>query len=103
MYILRLNPMTANAESVVPVAKAETQEALMRLMEDETVEPYVDGRFHKVFRRGGMLEWYNNPGATMEAWIGIPAIMDVGTREDWATSAAIDFDSRMAEIPSVDK
>ena len=101
MYILRLNPMTANAERVVAVAVSETQEALIQLMKDETVEPYTDGRFHKVFRRGELLEWYNKPGPTMEAWIGFSAILDIGTRDDWAVEAAMSFDEHVANIPHV--
>jgi len=101
MYILRLNPMTANAESVVAVAVSETQEALIQLMEDETVEPYTDGRFHKAFRSGGLLEWYNKPNDNMEAWVGISAILDIGTRDDWAVEAAMSFDEHVASLPCV--
>ena len=86
MWALQLNPMTANAERVVPVAVAETPEALLALLENETVEPYKDGEWRKVFRQGGILEWYNPPmnGA---AWIGVPAIANIGTEEDWINDA----------------
>ena len=61
MWVLWLNPMTANFERRSPVAWAETKEALDRFVAAEKVEAYKDGPWHKVFRQGGPLEWFNPP------------------------------------------
>ena len=85
MFVLQLNPMTSNAENVVPICRAETEQQLLDLLEREAVEPYItDDRWHKVFRKDGPLEWYNPPGPDGTAWIGVPAIIDAGTEDDWA-------------------
>ena len=91
MWILQLNPMTANAESVVAVARAETKEALEDLLESESVEPYPDTRFRKCYRKGGPLEWFNPPSLTGEAWIGRDAIYEVITLEVWLKSAEEEY------------
>jgi hypothetical protein len=61
MFVLWLNPMTDNCESRKAVAKADTREALEQLLERECIEPYQDGCWHKIYRKGGPLEWYNAP------------------------------------------
>ena len=61
MFVLWLNPMTDNVESRKAVAKADTREALEQLLERECVEPYQDDCWHKTYRKGGPLEWYNPP------------------------------------------
>ena len=99
MFVLQLNPMTANAESVVPVVRAETEQELLDILKRERVEPYFDGRWHKVFRKGGLLERYNAPNEKMEAWIGVPAIYDMGTRENWAANAVRQYNWTLDEIP----
>jgi hypothetical protein len=105
MYILQLNPITSNAEHVVPVARAETREELLALLQREKVEPYREPadshRWYKVYRKGGPLEWYNDPGPMMQPWIGVDAILDIGTRDDWARSAAERYDRAVFEIPEV--
>jgi hypothetical protein len=40
-------------------AWAETETALLDLMESERVQPYTDEGWHKTFRKGGPLEWFN--------------------------------------------
>lgn len=82
MWLLRLNPVTDRAESVRIVAWAETEQQLLDFLQQESVEPYKDDRFHKVFRQGGPLEWYNPPynGYTFS---DTPAIIDVGTVQNW--------------------
>lgn len=106
MFVLQLNPMRGSAQRVVPAARAETREALLELLRSERVEPYKDSAggnilWHKCFRKGGQLEWFNDPGPSMESWIGVPAIIDVGTREDWMAEAARRYDQTMADIPPV--
>ena len=85
MFVLSLNMMRNNAESVDAVAWAETAEELEAFMNREAVEPYSEPgpsgfghgtqQFHKRFRKGGPLEWYNPPDGL---WSGIK---DVGTLE----------------------
>jgi hypothetical protein len=100
MWILRLNPMTSNAETVVPLVRAETREQLEAFMASETVTPYQDSQWGKTFRQGGPLEWFNPPMGG-EAWIGVPAIVDVGTEQDWAAQAVADFRNFQMSIPSI--
>lgn len=91
MWILRLNPVTASAETVVPVAWAESRKELEDFLEHERVDSYKDGRFTKRFRKGGPLEMYNPPDDNGEAWVDTPAIIDVGTVEEWKENAAKRF------------
>ena len=93
MFILQLNEMSMNAEYVAPVAWAENAEALLALLESEKVEPYQEGSWRKVFRKGGPLEWFNDPGPNVEPWIGVSGIVDVGTEEDWIQRAIEQFQS----------
>jgi hypothetical protein len=87
MWVLQLNPMTANAERVVPVACAETRQQLEAFMNEQTApEPYRDGQWGKVFRQGSTLEWFNPPFGD-ESFIGTPAFVDIGTEDDWAQEA----------------
>lgn len=83
MWILQLNPMPSNAENIVPVAWAETKEELEQLLQDEKVESYRDGDWYKSFKQGGPLEWYNPPSEVGDVWIDVPAMLDVGSCEDW--------------------
>jgi hypothetical protein len=86
MWVLHLNPMTANAEQVVPVAVAETEQDLITLMEREAVEPYTDGQWRKGFKQGGILEWFNPP-MDGYSWINTPAVVDIGTEADWVNDS----------------
>ncbi|KKL91237.1 hypothetical protein LCGC14_1896700 [marine sediment metagenome] len=72
IWALALNPMRGQVEERVPIARANTKEALQRFLEQEKVEEYDDvgdnschpGQPHtytKVFRKGGPLEWFNWP------------------------------------------
>lgn len=97
-WVLRLNPMTANAERVNAVAYAETKEQLEAMLEREAVEPYQDGPWHKCFRQGGPLEWFNPPGQDGSAWINVPALVDIGTEADWMKRAADDYRSLLASL-----
>lgn len=48
-----------------------------------------------------MLEWFNDPGPDMEPWFDVPAIMDIGTREDWMRQAGERYDRTINSIPAV--
>ena len=62
MWLLLLNDMRqAHVEDLLPAFRAETREALERLLKTERVEGYMDGKWGKAFRAGGPLEWYNAP------------------------------------------
>jgi hypothetical protein len=84
VWILFLNDMRmAHSEDTTPVARADTKEELEALMVREKVEPYTDPSglpptspetepsassyrcnsqtWHKSYRKGGPLEWYNPP------------------------------------------
>ena len=101
MFVLQLNPMTANAERVNPVAWAETREQLEAFLRSESVEPYKDGSWHCTFRAEGPLRWYNAPGPNGESWIGVPAILDVGSEADWMHDASERFNSLKTRLLAV--
>jgi len=84
VWVLFLNDMRAcHSEDLTPVARSDDPEKLVAFLKDERVEPYQDptglpaeepstepssfaykvnpGHWHKVFRRGGPLEWFNDP------------------------------------------
>jgi len=103
MFVLLLNNMQSpNIEIVEPVAKAETQEALMSFIERERVAAYREPgenyygttMWGKNFRKGGVLEWYNPPFSDQY-------IVDLGTEDDWATSARAQYRQQINSIPSV--
>jgi len=98
MIVLFLNPMTGRAEECRAVARAETKEALLRFVESEEVEPYTDGHYHKVFRQGGRLEWFNPP---MGDDIFFHELVDVGTQQDWINDAIERWNKMLMEIPEV--
>ena len=100
MWILQLNPMTASAEDVVPVVRAETREQLEMFMAGEIVGPYQDGQWSKCFKQGGRLEWFNPPFGD-QAFINVPCFVDIGTEEDWAARARERFQQIQFDIPSV--
>lgn len=98
MWVLQLNPMTANAERVVPVAGADTREALEAFLNLQLAEqPYQDGQWSKVFRQGSPLEWYNPPFGD-QAFIHVPAFVDIGTEEDWAREAVEQYRAFRMEV-----
>lgn len=62
VYVLYLNNMQApNVERVQPVAMADTPELLEDLLAKD-VEPWVDGQWHKYWKKGTALEWFNDFG-----------------------------------------
>lgn len=62
MWILRMNDMrSAKIELYEVVARCEDNDKLEQWLILERVEPYEDGNWRKTFRKGGPLEWYNDP------------------------------------------
>lgn len=102
MFILQLNPMKAGENDVSVVARAESPEELIKLMEQEKVPQYqTDGRWVKVFRQGGPLEWFNAPlGEAMPN--GVPYILDIGTADVWAEQARVSFENEVMAVPTVE-
>jgi len=100
MWILQLNPMTGQAENVVPVVRAESREALEAFMVAESGPMYMDGRWSKCFKQGGLLEWFNPPFGD-QAFINVPCFVDIGTEDDWAARARERFQQIQFDIPSV--
>jgi hypothetical protein len=98
MWVLQLNPMTANAERVTPVACADTREALEAFLNLQLADaPYQDGQWHKVFRQGSTLEWFNPPFGD-QAFINVPAFVDIGTEDDWAREAVERYRHFLTEL-----
>jgi hypothetical protein len=109
IWALALNPMRGQAEERVPVARAETQEALQRFLERERVEPYEEvgdnsnfpGQsytYKKVFRKGGPLEWFNWPVAPEP--VG-NHFQRVPSEEFWINTAKTEWGQRIGILPDV--
>jgi len=49
------------SEILEPAFRADTREELVAFLARERVDPYRDGRWGKVYRQGGPLEWFNEP------------------------------------------
>jgi hypothetical protein len=78
MWILQLNDMRMpKVEMMTPVARADSREEIIALLERERVESYRDGQWGKSFRKGGPLEWFNPP------WDENECIQNLGTLEEW--------------------
>jgi hypothetical protein len=79
IYKLQLNPMMANFEKVNIVAIAYDLQKLMDWYLDLKVLPYQEDRWHKVFKKGSKLEWYNS----------MEDNSNCGIEEEWTTEEAI--------------
>ena len=96
MFVLFLNDMrSSKCESCESVAKADSREELDALLARERVEGYRDGTWAKSFRRGGPLEWYNEP---LFDWHGV---RNVGTAEDAAERARQAWHAEADRVPHV--
>jgi len=106
MFVLVMNPMQGRAEGRTEVARAETREALIAFHERLRVEPYTDdNRWHKTFRRGSPLEWFNplTPSELEEGYSSFGhGIFDVGTEEDHAQRARQRFRDSILRLADVD-
>ncbi len=68
MYVLILNDMrSSQIQTCTRAVWADTKEELVKLMADCKVEPWNDeskigpGVWGKVYKKGSVLEWYNEP------------------------------------------
>ena len=60
IYSLVLNLMRDRAENRTVKALSPNKEELIKWYEEELApEPWTDGNYHKVFKPGSILEWYN--------------------------------------------
>lgn len=88
------------------VLVASTREALETYMKDCEVEPYTDEGYHKVYRVGSLLEWFNPPYPNGNVGRGYPAIIELGSEDDVANREALKARQRyrelMASTPNVD-
>lgn len=101
MFVLKMNLMRGRTEEVHPVARAETREGLVALMERERVPVYSDGQWRKSFRQGGPFEWYNPPWGDPNV-VGMfgEGIHDVGSEDDWAEDARQAYRTRVLGLHS---
>lgn len=96
MWILQLNDMRDENPSVLKsVARAETKEELADLIQREQVDPYEEEEHGKVFKKEGLLEWFNPPVLAEQYFV------NVGDEETWAKRARVDFNDRVMSIPEV--
>jgi len=106
MFLLQLNPMTDRAQAIVAVLVASTREAIETYMKDCEVEPYTDEGYHKVYRMGSLLEWFNPPHPNGKVGIGHPSIIALGTEDEFAARAAAEarasYRSLLGRVANVD-
>lgn len=62
LFGILLNPMTGRTEAMRLVACSDMRSEVEALLSGERCEPYKDDNWHKVFKKGGPLEWMNPPG-----------------------------------------
>ena len=80
MFVLQLNDMrSATPEMLSSVARAETKEELESFLEDQKVESYRDGQWAKSFKKGGLLEWCNQPYDDDQTFVD----MDLWRKQWW--------------------
>jgi len=105
MWILILNPITDQAEISIPVARAETKEQLIALLEKEKVEPYKkavynsfcnknDYIYTKYFKEGSLFEDFNPPANDA-------CFVNVGTLDDWIQKTVEKWNNTIMSIPSI--
>ena len=98
MFILQLNDMRSpKVEMVSTIVRAETKEEIEDLIERETVDTYEDQAYQKFFKKGGPLEWCNEPGVLHLH------IIDVGTPDIWSENARKGFQDQIMVIPVIPK
>lgn len=85
-WILLLNDMRQPGETVSPVARAESREALDTWEKSLRVPAYQDGDWMRTYPLGSPLEWYNAP-------LREGTFMNVGTEES-TVQRALEFAKR---------
>ena len=111
MFVLAMNQMQGRAETYTEVARAETREALVAFHERLRVDPYTDNRWHKAFRKGSPLEWFNPLTPSELEGMGTNhfghGIFDAGTEEEHVQRAGqqarVRFRAAMRDIPDADE
>lgn len=104
IYVLVLNDMrSSQIEIPAEVMRSTDRQRLVDLLESERVENYQDGPWHKVFRCGGPLEWFNPPSATGEDGVdvfgfGVQEWVDVDT---YLQRMREKYEERLADIPEL--
>lgn len=109
IWALCLNPMRGQAEERVPIARADTKEALERFLAQEKVEPYENvgdnpnfpGRPHtykKYYRQGGPLEWFNEP---MQPEPVGNHFQRIPSEDDYVDAAKTEWGQRIGILPDV--
>lgn len=98
MFILRLNDMrTSHVENLTSIARADTPDELMQLMENEKVEPYSEhnnGHWDKSYQKGGPLEWYNEPFSLEHSIIGVLS------EDEWVADARRRYKDEIMSLPT---
>ena len=120
MWVLCLNDMrSSNIENLQPVCRANTKEELKAFVAKEKVTPYTTNgenivhhttdqmagtttitpsyTYHKSFRHGGPLEWFNQPYDHDEARHYVFA----GTEDEWAAEARQNYRNKVLVIPTI--
>jgi hypothetical protein len=113
MYALYLNMMRDRAERMDLLATSEDLQRLQDYVHNELVQPYDDEgpggffngtqTFHKVYRKGGPLEWYNPPaGLGLENFTSFTGgIRKIPNRQEYMEQAGREWDSLMARTVRV--
>ncbi len=125
MFVLKLNDMRSpRVEILASVFRAATKEELVSYLQSQLVEGYSDDgehrvlhhsdavaqaagglvldppsghRWHKAFKQGGPLEWYNAPMPHNEH----EHFVDVISRETFLERMGAQYDREIGSIPQV--
>ena len=99
MWFLCLNDMRfPKIEILARVCKASSKEELQAFIEKEKCELYENGGWHKSFRKGGPLEWYNPPYYGNESH----HFVYVGTEEECVNNARRSYQTAINSVPSIE-
>ena len=105
MYVLYMNPVTANAENFLPVVICDCKETLEQLLVDEKliVEMHVDGYLRTY--RDGLLYNYNPPSLhgvncfnVAEGIVGVMSFDDLVTNHKQQQQAWMDHFGQAAYL-----
>lgn len=120
MWVLMLNDMrNSKIEILTTVIRSETKEALKEFVNSQKVDSYIDAAehithhttgflagttdhkgsysYHKSFKKGGILEWYNPPYDCDEH----KHYVNVGTEQDWIEEAKKNYATCVLSIPAI--
>jgi hypothetical protein len=113
MYVLVLNDMRHHkSETSTMVVRAGTLAQLLEFVNGERVEPYRDGNPHpgdkegrwcKVFRKSGPLEWFNPPDDDMSPGHHGHGAHHVGTEDEAVERARESYRALAGSVLTVDE